>query len=167
VLIGVIISLLLLIRAASRPNVAFLGRIPGSRRFSDMDRHTDNEPIPGMLIVRPEGALVYFNIEHIYDTVMDRVRSTSPRVVLFDMSASPRIDLAGAMWMGLLAERLEKEKIQLRLVEARAAVRDRLRLEGVEERIGRIDRFTTVADAVDAFIEDQGAGAVTPSGAAR
>src|SRR5207244_4392902 len=42
VLIGVVLSLLRLIHGASRPNVAFLGRIPGSRRFSDLARHSDN-----------------------------------------------------------------------------------------------------------------------------
>ena len=47
VLIGAVISIILLIRRASRPNVAFLGRIPGSRRYSDLERHPDNEPVPG------------------------------------------------------------------------------------------------------------------------
>src|SRR5215471_6541827 len=35
VMIGAIISLVQLLRTASRPHVAFLGRIPGTRRFSD------------------------------------------------------------------------------------------------------------------------------------
>jgi SulP family sulfate permease len=152
VLIGVVLSLIMLIRAASRPNVAFLGRIPGARRYSDMDRHPDNVAIPGLLIVRPEGALLYFNTEHIFDMVMERVRGERPREVLVDLSASPRVDLAAAEWVCMLAERLSKDNIRLRLVEARAAVRDRLRLASVEEHIGRIDRFTTVADAVDAFL---------------
>src|SRR4051812_2438171 len=47
VMFGVIISIVLLLRRASRPNVAFLGRIPGTRRFSDLERHPDNERIPG------------------------------------------------------------------------------------------------------------------------
>ncbi|PYK09996.1 MAG: DNA repair protein [Verrucomicrobia bacterium] len=54
VLIGAIISVVQLLRRASRPRVAFLGRIPGSRRFSDMARHSDNEPVPGALLVRVE-----------------------------------------------------------------------------------------------------------------
>jgi hypothetical protein len=41
--------------------------------------------------------------------------------------------------------------IQLRLVEARSKVRDRLRAEGLEDRIGRVDRFTTVHNAVEAI----------------
>jgi MFS superfamily sulfate permease-like transporter len=54
VLIGAIISLVLLVRRVSSPHVAFLGRIPGTRRFSDMERHPDNEATPGALIFRPE-----------------------------------------------------------------------------------------------------------------
>src|SRR5713101_252955 len=40
VMIGAAISLVQLVRASSRPHVALLGRIPGTRRFSDRDRHT-------------------------------------------------------------------------------------------------------------------------------
>ena len=50
VLIGAAISLVLLIRRASRPHVAFLGRIAGTRRFSDRERHPDNELIPDVLV---------------------------------------------------------------------------------------------------------------------
>ena len=73
VLIGAIISLVLLIRRASRPHVALLGRIPGTRRFSDRERHPDNELIPGVLIFRPESGLLYFNVDHVRDTILDRV----------------------------------------------------------------------------------------------
>jgi high affinity sulfate transporter 1 len=39
VLVGAVISMVLLIRRASSPHVAFLGRIPGRRRYSDRERH--------------------------------------------------------------------------------------------------------------------------------
>src|SRR5947208_4221556 len=60
VLIGAIISLVQLLRAASRPHVASLGRIPGTRRFSDRERNPDNELMAGVMIFRPESGLVYF-----------------------------------------------------------------------------------------------------------
>jgi len=34
-------------------------------------------------------------------------------------------------------------------VEARSSVRERLRAEGVDGRLGAVDRFTSVADAVE------------------
>jgi hypothetical protein len=50
-----------------------------------------------------------------------------------------------------LQTELAKQGIGLRLVEARSTVRDMLRLEGVKEESGRIDRFTSLAEAMDEF----------------
>jgi SulP family sulfate permease len=46
---------------------------------------------------------------------------------------------------------LAKREIAFGLVEARSTVRDMLRVEGVEEKTGRIDRFTTLAEAIEGF----------------
>jgi SulP family sulfate permease len=170
VMIGVVLSLVMLLRAASRPNVAFLGRIPGTRRYSDMGRHADNERVPGVVIFRPEGSIVYFNTEHVVDTVMEAVRAASPppRLVLCDLSAAPRVDLAGAEALKHLAEHLKRRGVGLRLVDARSSVRDRLRAEGLEESVGPVDRFTSVEDAVEAFLAGgPGAGAPAAWGVGR
>lgn len=151
VLIGAVISLILLIRRASKPHVAFLGKIPGSRRYSDQDRHPDNELPDGITIFRPEGGLVYFNVDHVRDTVMARVTATSPlpRAVICDLSASPLIDLTGAETLIGLGAELKSLGVRFQVVEARSAVRDRLRAAGIEEQVSPINRFTSVADAVD------------------
>jgi len=47
-----------------------------------------------------------------------------------------------------LQEELARRHIALRLVEARSSVRDMLRLEGVEDKVGRIDRTRSLADIV-------------------
>jgi SulP family sulfate permease len=153
VMIGAIISLVLLIRRASRPHVAFLGRIPGTRRFSDRGRHPDNKLIPGVMIFRPESGLMYFNMDHVRDTIVDRVRAetTAPKLVVLDLSAAPRVDMHSAQMLGSVADELTASGIQLQVVEARFSVRERLRGEGLEARLGGIDRFTTVADAVESF----------------
>jgi high affinity sulfate transporter 1 len=151
VLIGAVISMFLLIRRASRPHVAFLGRIPGARRYSDLDRHSDNQPVPGVLIFRSEGSLVYFNAEHVRDTVIAKATSTAPvpKVVVCDLSAAPHMDLAGAEMLKELATELVTIGSRLQIVEARSKVRDKLRVEGLEEVIGRIDRFTSVAEVIE------------------
>jgi SulP family sulfate permease len=149
--VAVVVSLLLLLRRAAHPNVAFLGRIPGTRTFTDMERNPDNEPVPGVLLVRVEASLLYFNVEAVRDAVWERIRSlpTPPRLVVFDLSASPMVDLAGARMLETMQAALKESGATLRLVEARAAVRDILRAQGLEERVGPIDRRVTVADAVD------------------
>ncbi len=150
VLVGAVISLFLLIRRASRPHVAVLGRIPGSRRFSDQARHPDNELVPGVLIFRPESSLVYFNMDHVRDTIMERVRAQAPApdLVVLDLSATPLVDMHSALMLAELAHELSERKIRIRAVEARSGVRDRLRNEGVDEALGGINRFSSVADAL-------------------
>jgi MFS superfamily sulfate permease-like transporter len=153
VLIGAVISLVLLIRRASRPHVAFLGRIPGAERYSDLERHTDNEPTPAVIAFRVESSIVYFNTEHIFDTVMARLNDAHEpvRLVICDLSTSPLVDMAGARMFLNLHTEITKRGIAFRLVEARSKVRDMLRLEGVEEAAGRIDRFTTLSHAIADF----------------
>lgn len=154
VLIGAIISLVQLLRRASRPHVAFLGRIPGARRFSDVARHPDNEPVPGALLFRTEASLLYFNADYVRDTVMKRVAETSPglRLAICDLSTSPYVDLAGAEMLAVLYDELASANVRLQIVEARSSVRDRLHAEGVEDKVGRIGRFKSLADAVDDYL---------------
>jgi SulP family sulfate permease len=153
VLIGAIISLVQLLRRASRPHVAFLGRIPGTRRFSDMARHSDNEPVPGALLVRIESSLLYFNAEHVRDTVAARLRAeaTPPKIVILDLSASPHMDIQACGVVMNIADDIKATGARLQIVEARSSVRDRLRAEGMEEHVSRVNRFTSVADAVEDF----------------
>ena len=103
VLVAVVVSLLMLITTASRPRVAFLGRIPGTRRYSDLERHSDNEEIPGVLIFRIQSSLLYFNVDHVRTHVWERILACdSLRLVVCDLSNSPQIDVAGAAMLAAL-----------------------------------------------------------------
>jgi MFS superfamily sulfate permease-like transporter len=153
VMIGAAISLVQLVRASSRPHVALLGRIPGTRRFSDRERHADNELIPGVMIFRPESGLVYFNVDNVCESILNRIHAepTPPKLVILDLSAAPRVDMQSAHTLALVAEDLRSKGINFQAVEPRSSVRDRLRTEGVDEKLGGVNRFTTVADVIENF----------------
>jgi high affinity sulfate transporter 1 len=154
VMLGALISLVQLVRVSSRPHVALLGRIPGTRRFSDRDRHEGNELIPNVMIFRPESALIYFNIDNVCEAILSRVRieAIAPKLVVLDLSAAPIVDLQSAHTLASLADELTAMSIQFHAVEPRSSVRDRLRREGVDTKLGGINRFTTVADVIDHFL---------------
>ena len=156
VMIGAVISLVQLIGSASRPHVALLGRIPGTRRFSDRDRHADNELIPNVIIFRPESGLVYFNVDNVCDTILSRVRAEPmpPKLVVLDLSAAPRVDMQSAHTLASVAAELTAQGIRFQAVEPRSSVRDRLRKEGVDNKLGGVNRFTTVADVIDHFLSE-------------
>jgi high affinity sulfate transporter 1 len=154
VMLGALISLVQLARISSRPHVALLGRIPGTRRFSDRDRHADNELIPNVMIFRPESALIYFNVDNVCEAILSRVRveATPPKLVVLDLSAAPIVDMQSAHTLASMADELTGMSIHFHAVEPRSSVRDRLRREGVDIKLGGIDRFTTVADVIDHFL---------------
>src|SRR6476661_6646320 len=72
ILLAALASILLLLARVSNPHVAFLGRIPGTNRFSDADRHPDNESLPGVIAFRPEASLLYVNADAVLESVLDR-----------------------------------------------------------------------------------------------
>lgn len=160
VIVAVLVSLMLLIRRAAYPHVAFLGNIPGTRGYSDIERNPDNQAVPGALVFRVEASLLYFNVEHVRDAVWERIRATPGplKLVVCDLSTSPAVDLSGARMLANLHKELQAAGIRLRLVAAHAAVRDILRAEGLEERIGYFGRRISVADVIDEFQGKAGTG---------
>jgi SulP family sulfate permease len=166
VMLGALISLVQLVRVSSRPHVALLGRIPGTRRFSDRDRHADNELIPNVMIFRPESILVYFNVDNVYDAILSRVRvePTPPKLLVLDLSAAALVDMQSAHTLAAMAGELTAMGIQFHAVEPRSSVRDRLRHEHLDSKLGGINRFTTVADVIDHFLgESEPSAAATKS----
>ena len=162
VMLGALISLVQLVRVSSRPHVALLGRIPGTRRFSDRDRHADNELIPNVMIFRPESGLIYFNVDNVCEAILSRVRldAIPPKLVVIDLSAAPIVDMQSAHTLASMADELGAMSIQFHAVEPRSSVRDRLRREGVDGKLGGINRFTTVADVIDHFLGESEPSAV-------
>lgn len=150
VLFAALVTIVLLIKSTSKPKVAFLGRIPGTKRYSDMERHPDNEIIPGVLIVRIESSILYFNADFIRDEIMTRLKAEgkSIKTVIWDMNTSPQVDISGAKLLKRLFIDLKDKNVTLKIVEARAEVRDKLRSENLDELFGPINRYHSVHDLV-------------------
>ena len=159
VLLAVIVSLLVLLAAAARPHVAFLGRIPGTRRYSDVQRHPENKETPGVIVFRVEASLFYFNVEHVRGRVWEKITTAgSVRLVVCDLSASPHVDLAAAAMLARLYDDLTARGVPLRIVEARAQARDLLRAWGLEEKVGHLGRQLSVDQAIVEFVENPSRG---------
>jgi high affinity sulfate transporter 1 len=147
ILLAALASILMLLARASRPHVAFLGRVPGTDSYSDLARHPENEPTPGVIIVRPEASLMYVNADVVLETVLarlDHASASDTRLVVCDLSASPYLDLAGSHMLHQLHAELAARGIALRLVGARGRVRDLLRADGVAEKVGGLDKIVTL-----------------------
>lgn len=147
ILLAATASILLLLARASSPHVAFLGRIPGTSSYSDLDRHPENEPPAGAIVFRPEASLIYVNADSVRDAVLLRLRAASSsdtRQIICDLSASPYLDLAGSHMLHQLHDELTRRGIALRIIGAHGAVRDLLRRDGLDQKVGGLDRAVTL-----------------------
>jgi sulfate permease, SulP family len=155
ILLAAAASVLILLARASQPHVAFLGRIPGTGRYSDIARHPENERIAGLIAFRPEASILYVNADSVLAAVLSYCRTASAgvRLVVCDLSASPFIDLAGCRMLHQLHDALAPQGITLRIVGAHGRLRDMLRAEGIGEKIGGLDRTIDLDDLLKTFQE--------------
>lgn len=154
VLIAALFSLILIIREVSSPHIAFLGRIPGTNRYTGIQRHPDNELIPGVFIFRVHASLFYFNIAYIYRVVRQKIRESEHpiKTVIFDLSTSAYIDSGGARLIKRFHEDLSKNGIEFKICEAHSSVRDILRKEEIEHLLGHVSRRDSLHDTVTAAV---------------
>jgi SulP family sulfate permease len=150
VLIGALASLILIIKIVSSPHIAFLGRIPGTDRFTDIRRHPDNEVLPGVLLFRVESPLVYFNTSYIYNHIWPKLSGSDPKLkaVILDLSTSAYVDSSGARLIKRLFLDLKALGIEFKLAEAHSEVRDILRFEDVEHLLGHVGRRDSIHEVL-------------------
>ena len=156
VLLGAAISIVLLLRQASRPRVVELARVPGTTLFADRSRHPETALQPGVLVVRCESALLYFNVEFIRERVLEILQSRAEpiKLVVFALGTVPKIDLAGAELLADLHRSLRARAVAFRVADAHGEVRDALHRIGFEREHGPLATGQTVEVVVAAWQAD-------------
>jgi high affinity sulfate transporter 1 len=150
-LIAVLLSLLMLLLRASHPYVAVLGRMPGEREtFADISRNLDAEPVEGLLVVRLDAPLYFFNASAARSAILSLVdaQPSPPSTVIIDVGATTDLDVTTTDMLVQLLDELEVRGVDLSLAQAKGKVRDRLARTGLLERIGSSEIFFSVAQAV-------------------
>ena len=74
--------------------------------------------------------------------------------MIWDLSTSPYVDIAGARLIKKLYLDLKAKGISLKIAEAHASVRDMLRVEEIEHLLGHISRKVSVDDLVNESIQE-------------
>jgi sulfate permease, SulP family len=131
------LSLIVVIKRLSRPELGGLARDPGSGAWGRIDRHPDWEATPGAVVVRVEGPLFYANSSSVRDRLLDLVGGSEPRpeVVVLELAESPDLDLESLDMLAELADALEAQGIELRLASVRTPALEHLRRSGLADRL--------------------------------
>jgi SulP family sulfate permease len=148
ILLAAIASILLLLARASHPNVAILGRVPGTGRYADSARNPEVEMLDGIVAFRPEASLLYINAEAVMATALAAIDGRPDvKTVICGLSSSPVIDMAGAKMLHDLHAELASRGVVFQIVGARGQVRDVLQADGMAEKTDSAN-WTRRMDAV-------------------
>ncbi len=122
-IIGLVSSLVFVIYQTSRPHLASVGRIPGAPgAYSDLERHPENVPVPGVLILRLHGALYYANALTVRDQVRALVDAAQPppTALVLDLGAQDKLDLTAAKVLLAMGREMRARGIDTYLVDVHA-----------------------------------------------
>jgi high affinity sulfate transporter 1 len=156
-LIAVGLSLASLLYRASRPYVAVLVEIDGrAQAYADMSRHPEGLPVPGMLLLRLDVPIYFFNANVARSEVMKLLgeRYPRPKVVVLDIGATGDLDTTTLDMLRDLVGRLRGEGVEVALAQVKGPVRDRMRRAGLVDLIGEDRLYRTVAEAVRVLTPD-------------
>ena len=153
-MIGLLASLAFVVYRSSQPHLSSLGRVPGvAGAYSDLARHPENAPVPGVLIVRLDAPMYYANALTARDRLMAMIRDSSPppTAIVFDGEGQDELDLTSARVLRGLVTELRGRGLEVCFANVHGPVLGRARETGLLEAVG-VDRvFATVDLAVRAL----------------
>ncbi|AMV18329.1 SulP family inorganic anion transporter [Planctomyces sp. SH-PL14] len=155
ILLGIFLSLLGVLASIIRPQDALLGCVPGSTTLHDVGDDEAAETIPGLVVYRFYGPVIFANIRFFVERVewFLSQEETPVREVILDARAIPGIDVTAAEQLADFVTALRKRQIEVVIVKAHLPLRESL--SHFSPGFEACPRFSQLSDAVAAFQERQ------------
>jgi high affinity sulfate transporter 1 len=150
--LGVVLALVTLIYLTSHPKGAELGQLPGTEAYRDIRRRPEAVTFPGLLIWRMAGDLFFASIGHMNRALKEALAGRSDvKCVLLDFAPVNFIDVSAGDELLSLIKELQKRGIIVAFARVRDAVRDAMKLAGIESIAGPDNFHERVTDGVLAW----------------
>jgi high affinity sulfate transporter 1 len=150
--LAVAATLIVLMKVLMRPHLAELGRLPGTHYFVELSRHPEAERIPGLLIVRLDGFLMFATANYARQELDEMISHAGRplKAVLFNMEVIPNLDMTAIDTLADMNRKLSKANLELVLAKVKDPVRNALERSGLDRQLdGRI--FRRMPEAVEAL----------------
>lgn len=155
ILLGVVASMLNILYRYSRPNVAELGVIPGTRLYKSLKRNPEALPIDSILILRIDASFSFVNADFFRDFILEksRTRNKSTRFVIIDGSSINTLDTTAVEQLQLMITTLRNWDIELYLTALKGPVRDVINKSGLRDFLGDDHYFREPHEAVTQILK--------------
>lgn len=149
ILLGVVFSLVLVLRALAFPNDSILGQTDDG--FHDMAYRLDAHRVPGVIIYRFSGPLFFANCGKFRSRVDELTRDTSEsgKVFVLDGSVIFEVDLAACETLIEVSDLLRQRAIKLTIANLRHRVKATLTRGGVIDYIGEDAFCPSIEDVIE------------------
>jgi SulP family sulfate permease len=151
---GIALDLLLLIRSASRPRVAVLGKTAG-HVYQDLSLHPEGTIVPGLLVFRFEAPLIFTNAGYFVDEVERLVDEHRSVAVLVDAEGINSLDSTAAGRILELNGDLERRGVVLSFARVRDPIREIMGASGILDVIGEDRIHGSITSGIKAFKRSQ------------
>jgi high affinity sulfate transporter 1 len=151
IVIGVVLSVVGLLKNMYNPHIAILGRIPGTDQFLDIKRRPESEIISHTLIVRVDGSQIFLNTDCIKNTIIDLVDNeyNDTKLFVLDFEASSFIDYTGIEMLQELYEELNRRGIKIKAANMYGPLRDFIRKTKLEDEIVDSEVCLSIEDCIE------------------
>ena len=150
-LVAVVISVLSLMIQAARPLVYALAYNRERDIFRRAGEFPDDEILPGLLVLRVEGRLMFVNAANVAGKVQALVEESQPRVIVLDCSAIFDIEYTALMRLTEAEHQLRERGVMLWLSGVNPGVEALLRRAPLMSALGESRVFHDLHDALAAF----------------
>jgi len=153
ILAAILVSMVALLRQANNPAVYVLGRKPGTDVFRPRtSAHPEDESIPGLLVLRPEGRIYFANAQRVIDKALLLVETTPSATVVLDLSAVPDVEYTGLKSLSELEAAIRRSGRTLVVAALNPDALGAVNRAPLGALLGRERMFFTVQQAVAAHV---------------
>jgi len=157
ILLGIGASVVAVLYRISRPNVAELGHVPGTRLFRDMERFEQAVRLKDIMVLRVDAAFSFANAEYFKDFILEKSEreGRAVEVVVVDGSSINDLDTTAVEALVSVVESLEEMDIDLHLTGLIGPVRETVRRSGLYGLLGtghfHLDPHEAVVTVLEAW----------------
>lgn len=162
ILAAVVLALIRFVKLVSRPRVEVLGRLEGHGGFHSIERHPDARTVPGLLLFRFNGPIVFFNAPYFKQQALAAVAAAGPELKWFVVDLIPvtMIDVTGLYVVRDLASTLAASGVVVGAAGRQTEWDHWFARRGIE-RAALIQTFPTLRATLEAYRPETAAAADT------
>lgn len=153
ILTALILNMLRLLVASSRPHDAILGRVPGLDGYHDIEGREGSEVIPGLLIYRFDAPLVFFNAEYFKRRLFYLVDHNPTRVrwIIYDAETAGLLDITAIEILQDILRECKERNIVFTVARANGKFKDMFERTKFDQELGEEYLFASIRSGVKAY----------------